>query len=150
MRPLLFFMIFFSTIAVSAFGELTSQDLDKIRLIFHEAHAPIKAEIAALKTEIVSLKKDVAALKTDVAALKTDVAALKTDVASLKEDMAGLNGRIESIDKVINWLMALILVAVGVPQIVVAWRSRKDREQDRKFEQLTQEIETLKQQITNP
>ena len=143
MRPLLFFMIFFSTIAVSAFGELTSQDLDKIRLIFHEAHAPIKAEIAALKTEIVSLKKD-------VAALKTDVAALKTDVASLKEDMAGLNGRIESIDKVINWLMALILVAVGVPQIVVAWRSRKDREQDRKFEQLTQEIETLKQQITNP
>lgn len=143
MRSLLFFMIFFSTIAGSAFGELTSQDLDKIRLIFHEAHAPIKAEIAALKTEIVSLKKD-------VAALKTDVAALKKDVASLKEDMAGLNGRIESIDKVINWLMALILVAVGVPQIVVAWRSRKDREQDRKFEQLTQEIETLKQQITNP
>lgn len=147
MRSVPFFIVLLCTIAAPALGALTQQDLDKIRLIVREEiedeTKPMKAEIAALRIEIVALKKD-------VAVLKTDVTALKTDVASLKEDMAGLSGRIESIDKVINWLMALILVAVGVPQIVVAWRSRKDREQERKFEQLTQEIEMLKQQITNP
>ena len=56
----------------------------------------------------------------------------------------------DNLDKQISWLMVLIVVAVGIPQ-VVAWRSRKDRETERKIEQLTQEIEVLKQQrIVNP
>ena len=47
--------------------------------------------------------------------------------------------------------MALIVVAVGVPQVIVAWRSRKDRALAKQIETLTQEIETIKQQrIVNP
>lgn len=63
----------------------------------------------------------------------------------IKTDVAWLRGKMDNLDKQISWLMVLIVVAVGVPQVVVAWRSRKDRETDRKIEQLTHEIETLKQ-----
>lgn len=154
MRLLLFFSLILYAIVLPAFGELTTQDLDKIRLIVKEEIEsetnPMRIEMASIKTEIATIKVEIAAIKTDVADLKTEVASLKTDVGTLKENMAGLSGRIESIEKIITWLMALILVAVGVPQIVVAWRSRKDREQERKLEQLSQEIEMLKQQIANP
>ena len=80
-----------------------------------------------------------------------EIKPLKTDIGTLKVDVAQLDGRITGIEKQITWLMALIIVAVGIPQVIVAWRSRKDRETERKIEQLTQEIETLKQQrIVNP
>ena len=46
--------------------------------------------------------------------------------------------------------MGVIIVVVGVPQVIVAWRSRKDREQEKQIEELAKEIETLKQQIANP
>jgi len=47
--------------------------------------------------------------------------------------------------------MVLIVVAVGIPQLVIAWHSRKDRTLEKQIEVLTQEIETLKQQrIVNP
>ena len=76
---------------------------------------------------------------------------MKTEISSIKENVASLNGRVGGIEKQITWLMAIIIVAVGIPQIVIAWRSRKDREQDRRIEELAREIESLKQQqIVNP
>ena len=76
---------------------------------------------------------------------------MKTEISSMKENVASLNGRVGGIEKQMTWLMAIIIVAVGIPQIVIAWRSRKDREQDRRIEELAQEIESLKQrQVVNP
>ena len=57
-----------------------------------------------------------------------------------------------------TWLMVLIVVVVGVPQLIAAWRTRKEKEQDKKIEEqdkkikdLMQEIELLKQQrIAHP
>ena len=43
-------------------------------------------------------------------------------------------------------LIALIAVAVGLPQIITAWQGRKLREQTEKYEELKQEIEMLKQE----
>ena len=57
-----------------------------------------------------------------------EIKPLKTDIGTLKVDVAQLDGRITGIEKQITWLMALIIVAVGIPQVIVAWRSRKDRE----------------------
>ena len=69
----------------------------------------------------------------------------------IKTDVAWLRGKIDNLDKQISWLMVLIVVAVGIPQVIVAWRSRKDREQDKNIEELTRDIEALKQrQIINP
>lgn len=69
----------------------------------------------------------------------------------IKTDVAWLRGKMDNLDKQLSWLMVLIVVAVGIPQVVVAWRSRKDRSLEKQIEVLTQEIETLKQQqIVNP
>ena len=64
----------------------------------------------------------------------------------LKTEVATLSGRVSGIEKMMTWLMVLIVVAVGLPQIIIAWRSRKDRSIEKQIEVLTQEIETLKQQ----
>jgi septal ring factor EnvC (AmiA/AmiB activator) len=127
MKTIIFFPILFCAIALPSFAELTPQDLDKIRLIVKEE---IEKEIEPLKAEIASVKDE---------------------IASVKQDVASLSGRVAGIEKQITWLMALIVVAVGIPQIIVVWRSRKDREQERKIEELAREIEMLKQQrIVSP
>ncbi|RKU29024.1 hypothetical protein C6497_07455 [Candidatus Poribacteria bacterium] len=122
---------------VPALGELLPEDLDKIRLIVKEEVDPIKAEI----TEI----------KQDIATLNGRVDGIGGRIDGISGRIDGISERIEGIEKIITWLMVLIVVAVGVPQVIVAWRSRKDREQDKKIEELTREIEALKQQrIVNP
>ena len=69
----------------------------------------------------------------------------------IKTDVAWLRGKMDNLDKQISWLMVLIVVAVGLPQAIIAWRGRKDRALEKQIETLTQEIETLKQQrIVNP
>ena len=101
---------------------MTDADLDKIRLI-------VKEEVAAEIT------------KTNN---KTD--ALDTRLRTVETDVAWTRGKLDSPDKHINWLMALIVATVGVPQVITAWRSRKDRTLEKQIETLTNEIETLKQQ----
>ena len=83
--------------------------------------------------------------------IEKEIEPLKAEIASVKQDVASLSGRVAGIEKQITWLMALIVVAIGIPQIFVVWRSRKDREQERKIEELAREIEMLKQQrIVSP
>ena len=64
----------------------------------------------------------------------------------IKTDVAWLRGKMDNLDKQLSWLMVLIVVAVGLPQAIIAWRGRKDRALEKQIETLTQEIETLKQQ----
>ena len=139
MKIVLLFSLVFCAIALPVFSELTSQDLDKIRSIIHEENAPIKVDIASIKTEIASIK--------------TEITSLKVDVAWLRGRSEGIDKRFDTVDKQISHatnvtygLIALIVAAVGIPQIIIAWRGRSDREQDRRIEELAREIETLKQQ----
>ena len=127
MKTILILSILFSAIALPALGELTDADLDKIRLIVKEE---VEAAIAITNTKIDNLEIRLRTVETGV---------------------AWTRGKLDTLDKHINWLMALIIVAVGIPQLVVAWRSRKDRALEKQIEVLAQEIETLKQQqIVNP
>ncbi len=64
-----------------------------------------------------------------------------------------INIKNESIDKrlslvttLIVGLIALIVLAVVIPQAISTLRESGNRERDRKIEELTKEIETLKQQ----
>ncbi|MDD9975908.1 MAG: hypothetical protein OXU27_18000 [Candidatus Poribacteria bacterium] len=68
-----------------------------------------------------------------------------------------INIKNESIDKrlslvttLIVGLIALIVLAVVIPQAILTLRESGNRERDRKIEELTKEIETLKQQIVSP
>ena len=132
-----------------ALADLTSQDLDKIRLIVKEE---LKAEITTvkqeLKAEITTVKQE---LKAEITKTTAEIETLDTRLRTVDQGVAWVRGKLDNLDKQISWLIALIIIAVGIPQIVVAWRSRKDRAMEKQIETLAQEIETLKQQrIVNP
>ena len=146
MKRVLFFSIVFWAIVSPALAELTVQDLEKIRSIIKEE---IADEIAPIKTEIASIKTEIASIKTEIASIDDKISSVNKEVGSLKEDVASLSGRVSGIEKQITWLMGVIIVVVGIPQVIVVWRSRKDREQEKRIEELAREIETLKQQIAN-
>jgi len=73
---------------------------------------------------------------------------IKSDIETLKTEVAYVRGKLDILDKYVIALIALIVIAVGAPQIVMAWRSRRDRTLEKQIETLTQEIETIKQQRT--
>lgn len=137
MKTILVLLILFSAIAMPAGAALTDADLNKIRLIVKEE---IKEELKPVKAEIGSIE--------------TNIDTLKSDIGTLKEGVARLDGRMDGIEKqvahatnVTYGLIALIVVAIGIP----AWFGKRDRDQERKIEELRQEIETLKQQkIVSP
>ncbi|MCE2400446.1 hypothetical protein J4G08_06105 [Candidatus Poribacteria bacterium] len=109
MKIILFLSILFCVIALPALGELTDTDLNRIRLIINEELKPIKADIVSLKT-----------------------------------DVAWMRGKLENVDKQITHgtnitygLIALIVAAVAIPQILIALRSGRDRALERQIEMLT-------------
>ncbi len=152
LKSIFCFLICLCVFTLPSFADLTLQDLKDIRLI-------VKEEI---EKELTPIKVDIATLKTDIATLKTDVATLKTDVATLKKGAVRLDGRITGVEKQIVFvanlvyaLIALIVLAVGIPQIIMTWRSRKNSEpemqlatlvqkQSEMISLLTAEVETLR------
>ncbi len=149
MKSILFLPVLLCAIALPAFAELTPQDFDKIRLIVKDE---VKAELSAAKQE---LKAEITAvspeLKTDITATHTRIGVLDTRLRNVEQSVAWIRGKVDSLDKRIKWLMALIVVAVAMPQIIIAWLSREDRAQERQIEELAREIEILKQQrIVSP
>ena len=166
MKTVFLISILFCAFALPTLAELTPQDLDKIRLIVKEevkaevtaVKQELKAEITAvkqelkadinvvkqeLKTEITAVKED---LETDITATHTRIEALEARFQKVEQGVSWVRGKLDNLDKQTNWLIALIVIAVGIPQVIVAWRSRKDRAQEKRIEELAQEIETLKQQ----
>ena len=133
MKFTIFFYTAFLVIVPSAVGDLTSQDLDKIRLI-------VKEEVSASEMQ---LRKEIAASETR----------LREEIAKSELNMKGyVDTKFESFDKrltlvigFVSALIILIVVTVGIPQIIIAWRGQNERAQDRKIEELSREIEALKQ-----
>ena len=123
MKTLLILLILLCAITMPALAELTDADLNKIRLI-------VKEEI-----------------KEEIKPIKADISTLKEDVARLDGRMTGVEKQVSHATNVTYGLIALIVVAIGIS----AWRGKKDRDQERKIEELRQEIEALKQQrIVSP
>lgn len=118
MKNILVLSILLCGIAMPALAELTDADLNKIRLI-------VKEEI-----------------KEEIKPIKADIGALKENVARLDGRMTGVEKQVSHATNVTYGLIALIVVAIGIP----AWRGKRDRDQERKIEELRQEIEILKQQ----
>ena len=128
MKAIIFFSILFCIIALPAFGALTDSDLDKIRLIVNDSEKRIKEEV---KAEITALRQE-----------------LKTEIAKSEKN---LKEQIILLTNFVYGLIALIVAAVAIPQLIMTWRTGKERSLERQIQTLTQEIETLKQQrIVNP
>ena len=119
MKPILLFSILFSAIAMPAIGTLSDADLNKIRLIVKEE---VKSEITASEKRMKEY---------------------------ISQEIKTVNAKIEGNDEQLSqlfWLVIALMALIGLPQAIIAWRSRKDRSLEQQIETLTQEIETLKQQ----
>ncbi|MDE0686580.1 MAG: hypothetical protein OXI61_00255 [Candidatus Poribacteria bacterium] len=146
MKYTLFFFAAFFVIISPTFGELTSQDLDKIRLIVKEevseSEERLRAEIAESEKR---LRAEITKSETN---MKTYVDIKFKEVDTRFE---GLDERNILIVGFVSALIILIVVTVGIPQIIIAWRGKNERSQDRKIEELSREIEALKQRhIVSP
>ena len=121
MKHILLLSILLCAIALPALADLTPQDLGEIQLI-------VKTEV---KNEISEAEKRI--------------------INHVDLKIEGVEKQITLLTNVVYGLIALIVAAIAIPQLILAWRSGKDRSLERQVEVLTREIETLKQQrIVNP
>ena len=139
MKTIFTVLILFSATVLPTFAELSDADLDKIRLIVTEE---VTKELA----------KELAPIKKELDLIKVSIVQVDTRLRNVEIAIGVLTGRIDGVEKQVSHatnvtygLIALIVVAIGI----LAWHGKRDRDQGRKIEELTREIETLKQRIAS-
>ena len=118
MKTLCITAIFCSLIAAPVFSQvsLSTDDLNKIRLIVHDV---VKEEITASEARL----KDYVNVRFD-----------------------SVDKRVTQSINITYGLIALIVVAIGIPQIISMLQGRKQKEYEQKFADLYRKIELLEQQ----
>lgn len=129
MRNLIYLgmLLFFVT---PSFSELSDSDLQRIREI-------VKVEVVSseqrLRTEIAESEQR---LRTEMtAAIQASEERMKvyvdTKISAVNSQFAQVNNRIDEVDKrisfaftVLGWLFALVIAALGIPQLIIAFRQR--------------------------
>lgn len=106
-------------------------------ILFCAIALPASGELTAADPDKIRL-----IIQEEIKPLKSDIGTLKTDVARLDRRLTGVEKQISHATNVTYALIALIVVAIGG---IPAWRGKRDLDQERKIEELTREIETLKQ-----
>jgi len=136
MKTMIFLAMLCCVISLPAIAELTPEDLNKIRLIVKEEVDPIKKDVAVLQGQLQGIDKRFDDFKDSVNKRFDDVNKRFDDV----------NKRFDDANNLAYALIALIVVAVGIPQIIIASRWRKDVQLEKQVQELVTEVETLKQQ----
>ena len=126
MKTILLFSILFSVIAMPAFGELTVQDIEKV-------DAKIQASEDRMKAHMTQ--------QTDI--LKNHIS---QEIKTVNVQFTEIDKRISSDSGWTKFLFTIVVAIIGIPTVIIVWRSRKDRTLEKQIEHLTQEIERLKQQ----
>ena len=143
MKTMIFFAMLCCVIALPAIAELTPEDLNNIRLIVKEEVDPIKKDVAVMQGQIQGINKRFDDFKDSVNKRFDDVNKRFDDVNRRFDDV---NKRFDHANNLAYALIALIVVAVGIPQIIIASRWRKDVQLEKQVQELVTEVETLKQQ----
>ena len=121
-------------ISTQVFADLSVSDLEKIESIVKDSEARMKeyvtGEIEKVNIKITEMDKR-----------------LTSDIKSVEKQLPlGINAVDKQVGRNFNLvlcLIALIAIAVGLPQIITAWQGRM---LTKKYEALKQEIEMLKQE----
>jgi hypothetical protein len=129
-----------------AFAELTQSDFEKIQSIVEKS---VNASEKRIK-EYVDLKIDAVNAKIDAIDMKIDT---KIDAVNTRIDAVNtkIDTKIDAVEKLVSrnfYLIiatfTLIVVAVGIPQVIIAIQSKK-------YDKLVDDVEMLKQQrIASP
>ena len=131
MKLILISITAFLIFAAPVFSELTVKDLEKIRSIIKESEDRLREDLKASEER---LKEG----------LKSSEDRVMKHVA---DKFSEIDKRLNIIFGFVIALISLIVVVVGIPQIIMAWRGKEDRTQKEQIQELRQEIETLKQHI---
>jgi archaellum component FlaC len=141
MKTTLFLSVLFCAIALPALGDLTDADLNKIRLIIQEE----------IKKESSTTNQKIDALDARIQNVEKDVAWVRGKLDGIDKQFEGIREQITHVTYATYGVIGIIILVVGIPQITLTLRSRRDRSLERQVEMLAREIETLKQQrIVNP
>ena len=135
-------------ISTQVFADLSVSDLEKIESIVKDSEARMKeyvtGEIEKVNIKITEMDKRLTDKITEMDKRLT------SDIKSVEKQLTIQIGAVDTqVGRNFNLvlgLIALIAVAVGLPQIITAWQGRKLQEQTEKYDALKQEIEMLKQE----
>ena len=128
MKTIFVVLILFWAINLPSTGELTVQDLDKIRSIVDASEQDVKEEIAGSEK------------RTREYIAGSEKRTREYIAGSEKQTREYIDLKVNSVEKQIilltNFvyaLIALIVVAIGIPQILIAWRSIKSKPKNEQF-----------------
>ncbi len=127
MKTILLLSILFSVIAMPVLGELTVQDIEKV-------DAKIQASEDRMKAHMTQ--------QTDL--LKNHIS---QEIKTVNVQFTEIDKRISSDSGWTKFLFTIVVAIIGIPTAIIVWRSRKDRTLEKQIENLTEEIETLKQHL---
>ena len=138
-------ILFLLLLASPVFGELTKEDMRTI--IKEEVRPIIKEEIAASEKrtrEHIDLKIETVNARIDGLDQKID------DVEKNLNDKIGaldnsLNDRIDDVRIVMIALITLVAAAIAIPQIIIAFKERGQKEMQTQIDQLREKIEAMQQ-----
>ena len=139
--------LFFS---VPVFSELTVEDLEKIRTIVNESEDRMKEYVKASETR---MKEYVEASETRIKEYVDIKIQGINDTVDIK--IQGINDTVDEMDKRLSLianlviaLVALVILAVGVPQIIMTWRDRREKAQTERIEKLEEQIGIIAAQLS--
>ena len=123
MKLILIYITALLIVAAPVFSELTVEDLEKLRSIVKESEDRLKEDLQASEKRVMD---------------------------HIADKFGEVDKRLNIIFGFVIGLISLIVVVVGIPQVIIAWRGKEDRTQKEQIQELRQEIEALKQHIANP
>ena len=114
MKTILVLLILFSAIALPALGELTTEDLEKIREIVKASETELKSDIDNANSE----------LKSDIDNANSKLDAIDTRLRTVETGVAELRGRNIGFSAVQDWIVAICAVAAIVLSIIALRRAQ--------------------------
>ena len=135
-------------LASTAFSELTKEDLRTIIKEENDASEKRLKEYIDLKIETVNARIDALDQKID------DVEKnLNDKIGALDNSLNGkigaldnsLNDRIDDVRIVMIALITLVAAAIAIPQIIIAFKERGQKEMQTQIDQLRKELEAMQQ-----
>ena len=148
-------------LSVPGFGELTKED---IRTIFKEENAAsekrmreyIDLKVETLNTRIDALEKSLNAridgveksLNARIDGLDQRIDGVEKSLsASINDVEKNLTGRMNDLRVIMIALIGLIAAAIAIPQLIIAYKEKGQKEMEKRQEVLQTEIQQLREQI---
>jgi ribosomal protein S20 len=127
-------------LATPAFSELSDSDLQRIREVVKlEVNGAEQRLRSEMKTTIAESEKQIKEY------VNTKMSEVNIQFKQVNDRIDELGKRINIVFTVLGWLFMLVLAAIGLPQLITAFRQRGQDELRTELKELRAEIELLKQ-----